>query len=80
MTAHFQFCGLNTRRTLRRNWLRIWLAWFQLLAVSGNTFWILTLQGSAVRSSWRAYLNNQGLVSATGAQQGSVCFQLVVKE
>ena len=67
------------RRTLRRNLLKAWLAYCQFPAVSGLTFWILIFKGSADGSSRRAYLNSQGLASATGFQQESVCFQLLVK-
>ena len=68
------------RRTLRRNLLKAWLAWFQLLAVAEDTFWILTLRGSAVGSSSLAHFLSQGSFWDKVFQQGSVCFQLVVKE
>jgi hypothetical protein len=79
MTAHFHWEGLKIRRTFLKNWLKALLAWSQLLAISGATFWILTFKGSAKGSSWRAYFSSQGFFSCKGFQQGSFWSQLAVK-
>src|SRR5437763_15660780 len=42
--------------------------------------WILTFRGSAVGSKLAAHFFNQGLLLVKGSQQGSFCYQLVVKE
>lgn len=79
ITVHFQEEGLKEWQTLRKNLLKSRLARVQLLAVSSDTFWILTFKGSACGSSSRASFSSQGFFLVKGVQQESVCGQLVVK-
>ena len=67
------------RRTFLKNWLRSWLAWVQLLAVSEEVLRILTLDSSACGSTSLAHLRNQGNFLLNGVQQASFWSQLLVK-
>ena len=79
ITAHFHWEGLKTRRTFLKNWLKTRLADAQLLAVSGDTFWIFTFKSSADGSSSRAYLSSQGFLLIKGTQHWSFWSVLAVK-
>ena len=80
ITTHFHWEGLKVWRTFRKNWLKAQLAWSQLLAFSEDTWWILTLRGSAEGSKLAAHLRSQGSFWFNGFQQLSCWSQLVVKE